>query len=48
MSKNDFLKGWYFKCAGNKKTIAFISAYHRSDGQETASLQIITDEQSYS
>ena len=44
MSKNNYFKGWYFKCCGKNKTIAFIPAYHRSDGRETASLQVITDE----
>ena len=44
MSKNNYFKGWYFKCSANDKTIAFIPAYHRSNRRETASLQIITDE----
>lgn len=44
MSKTNYFKGWYFKCSANNKTIAFIPAYHRSDGRETASLQIITGE----
>ncbi len=44
MSKNNYFKGWYFKCSSNDKTIAFIPAYHRSNGRETASLQIIMDE----
>lgn len=38
-----YFKGWYFKCCTNKDTIAFIPAYHRTNGQTTASLQIITD-----
>ena len=44
MSKNNYFKGWYFKCSSNDKTIAFIPAYHRSNRRKTASLQIITDE----
>ena len=44
MSKNNYFKGWYFKCSTNNKSIAFIPAYHRSNGVETASLQIITDD----
>lgn len=44
MSKNNYFKGWYFKCSANNKTIAFIPAYHRSNKTETASLQIITDD----
>ena len=47
MSKNNYFKGWYFKCSSNDKTIAFIPAYHRSNRRETASLQIITDEAVY-
>ena len=45
MSKNNYFKGWYFKCSANDKTIAFIPAYHRSNGIETASLQIITNKE---
>lgn len=44
MSKFNYFKGWYFKCSENDKTIAFIPAYHRSNGKETASLQIIMDD----
>lgn len=44
MSKNNYFKGWYFKCSANDKTIAFIPAYQRSNRIETASLQIKTDE----
>ena len=47
MSKNNYFKGWYFKCSSNDKTIAFIPAYHRSNRRETASLQIITDEAAF-
>lgn len=36
-------KGWYFKCSTKDKTIAFIPAYHYSNGKKSASLQIITD-----
>ncbi len=43
MSKDNYFKGWYFKCSANNKTIAFIPAYHRSNQEETASLQVITD-----
>ncbi len=44
MLKNNYFKGWYFKCSANDKTIAFIPAYHRSNRKETASLQIIMDD----
>ena len=47
MSKNNYFRGWYFKCSANDKTIAFIPAYHRSKGIETASLQIITDKEAF-
>lgn len=43
MFRRDYFKGWYFKCCTEEKTIAFIPAYHRSNHIETASLQIITD-----
>lgn len=38
-----YFKGWYFKCSTKEKTIAFIPAYHYSNGKKSASLQIITD-----
>lgn len=37
-------KGWYFKCSAQDKTIAFIPAYHYSNNEKSASLQIITDD----
>lgn len=43
----DYFKGWYFKCCSDAKTISFIPAYHRSNGVETASLQIITDAEAF-
>ena len=43
MSKNNYFKGWYFKCCASDTTIAFIPAYHHSNHKRTASLQIITD-----
>ena len=42
-----YFKGWYFKCSTNEKTIAFIPAYHYSDGKKSASLQIITHEKAF-
>lgn len=44
MSKNNYFKGWYFKCCASDTTIAFIPAYHHSNHKRTASLQIITDD----
>ena len=36
--------GWYFRCQSKEQTIAFIAAEH----EDTCSLQIITDEKTYS
>lgn len=47
MFDQDYFKGWYFKCSNENKTIAFIPAFHRNHHQETASLQIITDDAVY-
>ncbi|MCI8777376.1 MAG: hypothetical protein HFK00_08335 [Oscillospiraceae bacterium] len=47
MLKKDYFKGWYFKCSSKNKTIAFIPAFHSRNNNETASLQIITNENSY-
>lgn len=43
MYNQDYFKGWYFKCNNKNKTIAFILAFHQSNHEKTASLQIITD-----
>lgn len=43
----DYFFGRYFKCCGKDGTVAFIPAYHRSSGVTTASLQIITDSESF-
>lgn len=43
----DYFKGWYFKCSTAENTIAFIPAYHRSNQEERASLQIITDKAAF-
>lgn len=45
MYKKDYFKGWYFKCCAEDKTIAFIPAFHYNNGRETASIQIITDDE---
>ncbi len=47
MFSSNYFKGWYFKCSNKENTIGFIPAYHRSDNMETASLQIITDDEAY-
>lgn len=43
MQKNEYFKGWYFKCAGDNQNVAFIPSFHCS-GEESAFLQIITDD----
>lgn len=45
--QKDYFKGWYFKCSNDTQTIAFIPAFHRSGPRETASLQIITDDEAF-
>ena len=45
--KKDYFKGWYFKCSNENKTIAFIPAFHQSNHEKTASLQIITDDTAF-
>lgn len=47
LSNIGYFKGWYFKCSTEDKTIAFIPAYHCSDGKKSASLQIITDDNTF-
>lgn len=42
-----YFKGWYFKCSTEDRTIAFIPAYHCSNGKKSASLQIITDDKAF-
>lgn len=44
----NYFKGWYFKCTSETDTIAFIPAYHRCHNKTKVSLQIITNEQTYS
>lgn len=46
MPKNEFFKGWYFKCAGENQTVAFIPSLHYC-GTERAVLQIITDDKAF-
>lgn len=43
----NYFKGWYFKCSSQNQTVAFIPAFHRNNGRESASLQIITDEAAF-
>lgn len=43
MSKKEYFKGLYFKCANETQTIAFIPSVHYYNGKANALLQIITD-----
>lgn len=43
MYKKEYFKGWYFKCAAENQTIAFIPSLHYRGGEKEAFLQIITD-----
>lgn len=47
ISIKDYFKGRYFKCSNKDKTIAFIPAFHSSNYKKTASLQIITDNETF-
>lgn len=47
LSNIGYFKGWYFKCSTKDKTIAFIPAYHYSNNKKSASLQIITDGETF-
>lgn len=43
----DYFCGWYIKCQNGTQTVAFIPAYHITNGEKSCSLQIITDERSW-
>ena len=47
MLYNGYFKGFYFKCCCGDQSVAFIPAYHRHRHQKTASLQIITDNDTF-
>lgn len=47
MRNKGYFQGWYFKCSHGDRTVAFIPAYHRSQGVTSASLQVITDDNAY-
>lgn len=47
MPKDEYFKGWYFKCCNKSQTIAFIPSFHCCDGKESAFLQIITDDKAF-
>lgn len=43
----DYFCGWYFRCQSDAQTLAVIPAIHRTKGEESASVQIITDAASW-
>lgn len=45
--KRGWFYGWYFKCQSDTQTLAVIPAVHRTHGKETCSIQIITEEHSW-
>lgn len=47
MSKKEYFKGLYFKCANETQTIAFIPSVHYYNGKTNALLQIITDSEAH-
>lgn len=44
--KNSFY-GWYFKCQSEDKTLAIIPAVHQTGKKRTCSIQVITEEESF-
>lgn len=40
---HSFFYGWYFKCQSNTQTLAIIPAIHQAGNKPTCSIQIITD-----
>lgn len=44
---HDYFCGWYFKCQSDTQTVAAIAAVHRSKGQRSCSIQLITDENAW-
>lgn len=45
--KRGFFYGWYFKCQSAAQTLAVIPAVHQAGGKRTCSIQIVTEEQSW-
>lgn len=46
LQKKEYFKGWYFKCAAENQTVAFIPSLHYC-GVQSAFLQIITDDKAF-
>lgn len=47
LGKRGWFYGWYFKCQSETQTLAVIPAVHRTGSVKTCSVQIITEEQSW-
>lgn len=47
MLKKEYFMGWYFKCAAEKQTVAFIPSFHCNGGEKKILLQIITDNEAF-
>lgn len=45
--KSGWFYGWYFKCQSDTQTLSVIPAVHRTGRKKTCSIQIITEEQSW-
>ena len=43
----DYFCGWYFKCQSKLQTMAVIPAMHKSQGQKSCSVQLITERDSW-
>lgn len=46
-NKKGFFYGWYFKCQSDTQTLAVIPAVHRTRRTSTCSVQVITENQSW-
>ena len=43
----NYFCGWYYKCQNDAQTVALIPAFHITDGVRSCSIQLITDEASW-
>lgn len=43
----EYFYGWYFKCQSNTQTLAIIPAVHESNGKQTFSIQVITEDETW-
>lgn len=47
LGKRGLFYGWYFKCQSDTQTLAVIPAFHQTGREKSCSIQIITEEQSW-